>query len=102
MTGVQVGERGVWWEHDERGWLWADGGGIALQPASSRALAEQYVSLFEDQGMFWCAGHERWEAKPWAFRHFAGVYCEEAAEKHKAKNSRACLICRRPLWECSC
>lgn len=102
-TGTQVGETGVWWEHDPKGWLWADRGSTALQSApGSRELAEQYVRFYEQDGLFFCAGHKRWEPKPHVFRRFAGVYCEEAAEEYKAANSRSCHICRRPIWDCYC
>lgn len=102
MRGERIGETGMWWSHDEQGWLWADDGRTALQSAHTRELAEQYVGFYESAGLFFCAGHQRWEPKPHAFRRFAGVYCAEAAEEYKAANSRACLICRRPLWDCYC
>lgn len=102
MSGVKVGETGTWWDHDEKGWLWADDGRTALQPAHTRELAEQYVGFYETGNLFWCAGHERWEPKPFAFRRFAGVYCEEAAEEYKLANARECRMCRRPIWDCYC
>lgn len=103
MNGVRIGETGLWWEKDERGFLWADEGRTALQSApGSRELAEQYVRFYEQDGMFFCAGHERWEPKPHAFRRFAGVYCAEAGEAYKKANSRRCLICGQPIWDCYC
>lgn len=103
MRGERIGEKGTWWANDEKGWLWGDDGSTALQPApGSRELAEQYVRFYEQGGLFWCVGHERWEPKPHAFRRFAGLYCEETAETYKAANARLCLICRNPIWDCYC
>lgn len=34
--------------------------------------------------------------------HFAGRYCKECWEDYKEKNSRRCLMCGRPMYECCC
>lgn len=89
------------WHGADRGWLWADGGNTALPQAWTQEEAESFFERYQ-AGEFYCAGCEEWHAKPHAFRRFAGVYCEEAAEKYKAANSRACGMCRRPIWDCYC
>jgi len=37
-----------------------------------------------------------------AGKHFAGHYCAACWEKYKARNSRRCGICGRPLYICTC
>lgn len=99
-TGVQVGEHGFWWGA-EGGHLWAEDGRTALPSAATVEDAEASLARF-DGGEFYCSGCQDWHPKPHAFRRFAGLYCEAAAEKHKAANSRICILCRRPLWDCYC
>ena len=102
MTTARIGETGTWWSEDDRGLLWADDGRTALQEAATRELAEQYVRFYEQEGLFWCTGHDRWEPKPHAFRRYAGLMCQEAADDYKKNNQRECRICGRPLWDCYC
>lgn len=105
MTAVTLAGGGQWWPQvpgvAAGGYLWADEGRTALPNAATREEAEAHLARYA-AGAFYCDGCGTWHPKPHAFRRFAGLYCEEAAERYKAKNSRACLICRRPLWDCYC
>lgn len=91
----------TWWGPERGGHLWADGGLTALPDAETRAEAEASFARYE-AGEFFCSGCQEWHPKPHAFRRFAGLYCEKAAEEHKAANSRTCLLCGRPVWDCYC
>lgn len=101
VTGERIGERGTWWG-EEKGNLWAENGLVALPPAATRAEAEASVARHETGGEYWCDGCKEWHETPFHWKWWAGLYCEDATAIVKANNSRACGICRRPLWDCSC
>jgi len=91
----------VWWGAERGGHLWADGGRVVLPAAQTQEQAEALFARFE-AGEFFCAGCKEWHPKPYAFRRWAGLFCSDAADAYKAANSRACRICGRPIWDCSC
>jgi hypothetical protein len=101
MTEATLIEPGGRWWAAGGGHLWADDGRTTLPAAETLAQAEASVARYE-AGEFYCAGHKAWHPKPEAFRRFAGLYCEEAAEAYKAANTRLCLLCRQPIWNCYC
>ena len=101
MAEVVIGSTGKWWTAAP-GFLWADNGQTALPNALTREEAEVFVERYESGGEFFCSGCQEWHEKPHVGRRFAGVYCDDAWQKYKKANSRACLICRRPIWDCYC
>lgn len=101
MTGVRIGARGTWWGEEKRN-LWGDDGLMCLAPAATREEAEAAVARYEGGEEYYCSGCEDWHPTPYAWKWWAGAYCQESADRVKEKNSRACGICRRPLWDCSC
>lgn len=98
---IEIPGGGTWWDAGHGNHLWVGNGGTGLPPAESYDEAVASVAR-SNAGEFYCAGCKTWHAKPHAFRRFAGLYCEAAAEEHKAANSRACRLCGRPIWDCYC
>lgn len=98
---IEIPGGGTWWGAGHGNHLWANNGSTALPAAASYDEAEASVARFNG-GEFWCAGCEAWHPKPHVARRFAGLYCAEAWESYKAANSRRCLICGRPIYDCYC
>lgn len=99
-----------------RKWIW-DGqrsiGGKKSYPISSfENLVEEGAPLFVvavcqtidflKEDMYHCAGCEEDKKNPPAGSYFAGTYCGPCWDKYKQRNSRTCLKCRRPMYECYC
>lgn len=99
MKKVELDGGGVYWV--DEGYLWAKNGLIALPNAATIEEARATLARFL-AGEFFCCGCQEWHAKPHKGQRFAGLYCAEAYEEFKLKNSRRCRMCRQPIYDCYC
>lgn len=97
---------------------WLDGGASAMESLGPYRIlnidnfmaeaSQLYVVAisglidFVKEDMYFCSGCSTEKKNPPVGRYFAGTYCHPCWEAYKKKNSRTCLKCRRPLWECYC
>jgi len=88
---------------------WYDNGMIAIPQDVIDNLSLDNLEVFKflrkilKDGKLWCSScHKLFDKEYLKFSHFAGKYCNECADRYKRENSQICMICRQPMYICSC